>query len=79
MLQIENWRLLNLTVDFDGKIKYPTSMENVELFDYFEKPLEIKNTLIDPSAQGITIGISVNGVMRNYMMFWKIEKEYLKY
>ena len=78
MLQIENWRLLNLTVDFDGKIKYPTSMENVELFDYFEKPSEIKNTLIDPSAQGITIGISVNGVMRNYMMFWKIEKEYFK-
>lgn len=78
MLQIENWRLLNLTVDIDGKIKYPAQLENVELFNYFEDPLEIKNTLMDQTAQGITRGISVNGVLRSYMIFWKIENKYFK-
>lgn len=78
MLQIKNWRLFNLTIDLDGKIISPTSMLSENFFDYFENPSYAKNTLISLDDQGISLRINVNGILRYYSLYWKIEKSIIK-
>lgn len=78
MLQIENWRLLNLTIDIKGNIVFPNDLETENFYDSVEDPNRVKNILADLNEQGVTIGINVNKIIRNYMIFWKIEGNYFK-
>lgn len=78
MLEIENWRLLDLTVDFKGNIIYPVSLQNKNLFESCENPLSIKTTLADSSLQGTSTKINVNGIQLKYILFWEIGKTNIK-